>query len=1062
MNSLLRHALSHPIYSLVAALLTGLVSAWSTSTLFYDAHHGLTWFDIGLFLPVVLIAASAKASNDLTNRNRQIALYLVGYLSLLWYQAPEAGVQILVKGAIVAIVVYAVVRSSTPIFDDWKTENPVLRSVGILAVIIGSLINSYLDGKSGYAGFAELFFPSFLAILSARILITRFNIAQDNYEPFKLYFLIPVALLIGQILFLNFASEAFFRPGIIISLALLSAAISLPYRLFCLFLPTAILINAIQFSINPYIQDIVTDKVLLTLAVVALTSSLIASMIQKLKKSEASLLKSAIHLSQAVNRFEKISSVTDISLFEQIDAKGSLWCNSQLHHFLETPNQTLLTVNDLLEKLTLNDSPVHLESITPQEGVPFKAIVTVKSNGNSEKKALITVNRDKQGLIYGSLVDQTEMINRGTIAITAMKQVEQFEEKNKTLISTLQKASENANFDLASINVQEETISFAFSGRSIKFPGDSISLEEFTSRVKRSHRETLSYLLEGRIENCELALDLSRTETIWWKVVRVRFDDQKIEFFIQDISLAKRTQDRFMQSRGEAELAIRKLNITTDTSGIGLFEVDPINEKLRPSATLREMINLPQSEKISIRGFLGLFDENSNQDFLYTFQNLTKLQGSKHFNVTINNGEENRFFDVTLTSQGLLAVDRQILGCMIETTDRQKLIEESKQLLHQSNLSFMQLQERFESEKRLFGIIAHEIRTPVSAIKMMLEDDIDHSDDINHSVNHLLELIDDLRNVVKPEQQTARQRKAGQLSKTVQEVCNSMQSSAKEAKIDLCLTALDWQDPETYFDTTSLRQMVINLLRNAFLHSGASEVAVEIFEPAIEINVAHYSIKISDNGKGISKEYQANLFDAYYRGDSKADGSGIGLYLCMQIANELGGTIQYEDTPGGGATFLINLAVDLISTDSIDSESNKLQEIEQDAATDTINALDLSNKRVLVAEDNLMIRTLTKKMLEGLGAEVVAEEDGQLALNSAKESKFDLVVTDIFMPNLDGYGLTSGLREIGFTGPIVGVSAATIGEERDRLIDAGASIALAKPISVEKLTEALQSIDQSI
>ena len=182
----------------------------------------------------------------------------------------------------------------------------------------------------------------------------------------------------------------------------------------------------------------------------------------------------------------------------------------------------------------------------------------------------------------------------------------------------------------------------------------------------------------------------------------------------------------------------------------------------------------------------------------------------------------------------------------------------------------------------------------------------------------------------------------------------------------------------------------------------------------------------------------------------------------MQIAHELGGTIQYEDTPGGGATFLVHLAVDLISTDSSPSAPNKLQETEREAETASPKTLDLSDKRVLVAEDNLMIRTLTKKMLEGLGAEVVAEEDGQLALNTAKESEFDLVVTDIFMPNLDGYGLTSGLREIGFTGPIVGVSAATIGEERDRLIEAGASAALAKPISVEKLSEALQSIDQSI
>jgi len=279
------------------------------------------------------------------------------------------------------------------------------------------------------------------------------------------------------------------------------------------------------------------------------------------------------------------------------------------------------------------------------------------------------------------------------------------------------------------------------------------------------------------------------------EVIRLHDDEQTIELFVQDISLTKRNQDRYLLSRGEAELAIRKLNIATDTSGIGLFEIDPISEKIRSSATLREMLNLPHSEQISIRAFLGLFDDHGNQDFIYTLQHMSKFQGSKYFNVIINNGVEDRFFDVTLTSQGLLAVDRQILGSMIETTDRQKLIEESKQLLHQSNISFVQLKERFEGEKRLFGIIAHEIRTPVSAIKMMLEDDNDHTVDINLNINHLLELIDDLRNVVKPEQQTARQRKSGQLSTIVREVCNSMRSSAKEVNIDLSLMEIDWAGP---------------------------------------------------------------------------------------------------------------------------------------------------------------------------------------------------------------------------------------------------------------------------
>ncbi|WP_173494479.1 MULTISPECIES: hypothetical protein [unclassified Marinobacterium] len=83
MNSHLSNLLRHPIYSLALALFVGLASAGLTPKLFFDASHRVTWFDIGLFSPLVLVAASAIASKSLILRNRQIGLYLLGYLPLL-------------------------------------------------------------------------------------------------------------------------------------------------------------------------------------------------------------------------------------------------------------------------------------------------------------------------------------------------------------------------------------------------------------------------------------------------------------------------------------------------------------------------------------------------------------------------------------------------------------------------------------------------------------------------------------------------------------------------------------------------------------------------------------------------------------------------------------------------------------------------------------------------------------------------------------------------------------------------------------------------------------------
>lgn len=107
--------------------------------------------------------------------------------------------------------------------------------------------------------------------------------------------------------------------------------------------------------------------------------------------------------------------------------------------------------------------------------------------------------------------------------------------------------------------------------------------------------------------------------------------------------------------------------------------------------------------------------------------------------------------------------------------------------------------------------------------------------------------------------------------------------------------------------------------------------------------------------------------------------------------------------------------------------------------------------RVLYAEDQKTLQMLTTALLKKQGAQVVVANDGSEALALFETQDFDFVLTDIMMPNLDGYGLTQALRETGYRNKIIGLTAATIGLQTDQLLAAGADATLSKPVDINKL-----------
>jgi len=123
-----------------------------------------------------------------------------------------------------------------------------------------------------------------------------------------------------------------------------------------------------------------------------------------------------------------------------------------------------------------------------------------------------------------------------------------------------------------------------------------------------------------------------------------------------------------------------------------------------------------------------------------------------------------------------------------------------------------------------------------------------------------------------------------------------------------------------------------------------------------------------------------------------------------------------------------------------------------------IRRADLTGLRVLLAEDDLLIRTLTHQTLGRAGAQVEVAENGTVALEKFGHGQFDLVLTDIMMPELDGFGLTCAIRQQDKRTPIIALTAAVLGEETDRIQNLGATAVLSKPIDLNRLMETLQEL----
>ncbi len=551
-------------------------------------------------------------------------------------------------------------------------------------------------------------------------------------------------------------------------------------------------------------------------------------------------------------------------------------------------------------------------------------------------------------------------------------------------------------------------------------------------------------------------------ELVWLKAFsrQVTIDGELLTLgCIFSVDAEMQAKAMFEKASDSARQALNELRGTAKQGGIGLMRHNLRADSMNVNEVFRELFDLPKDEypTIHFNDFCSRIPADIRDVAV-----ARALAARKRHETTVEPVRMRRrdgsmvYVRVHLKNVFEKGEAVEIAGSFIDVTHQMQLSQKLKQLAAERQIALEDLERRQQAQQQMFAVIGHELRTPAAALKMMLDEqkqqlgassvaELPFAKDIHDSAEHLMNVLDDLRAAVEPELLKNRSRENASPLELVEGCLAPVSDRLKAANLRVQLRSNQAASEQLAFDTKGLRQIVMNLVKNAAIHSGATELSISLDLLEQKGSEPQLKIELADNGKGIAEAQWASIFEPFERGDTEADGTGLGLHICRELARASGGELALCASIAGGCLFTVTLPV---------AVSNELSEaVEPLAAVE-----DLAGKRVLFAEDNLTLRMLTEQLLKRLDTNYSVAVNGKEALLLCETEDFDLLLTDIFMPEMDGFELVSTLRAQGFAKPIIGVTAAMVGDETDRLLAAGADIVLPKPITRDKLERAWAEI----
>jgi signal transduction histidine kinase/ActR/RegA family two-component response regulator len=569
------------------------------------------------------------------------------------------------------------------------------------------------------------------------------------------------------------------------------------------------------------------------------------------------------------------------------------------------------------------------------------------------------------------------------------------------------------------------------------------------------------------------------SEHIQKKVIYKLQDEGKLskDFFPPEILsgtfIARNVQKRIDEDRAKNNLPIIKFKLASSNAR------NPLND-----ATKEEALILTQMNENNLTKFDKIKEKNGKQYFYTAIPMMKNQQSCMRCHSTPD-----------IAPKGLIEIygDKRAFGekvgdirafISIEVPIDDELNDAKKSLIVFATTSFLgllvilfviyrvlksineaniQAQEATRAKSQFLANMSHEIRTPINGILGMTylalqqEKDskqISHLNKIDQSAKRLSVIIDDILDISKIE--------AGKLSidkvefnifHLIDTTVNTIEPKIKEKGLELKVNYNAHLGYMFYGDDLRISQILINLLGNAvkFTEFGVIELNID------KVSEDRYKFTVKDSGIGMTQEQQSKLFENFTQADSsttkKYGGTGLGLSISKQLVEMMNGKIWVQSRIDLGSSFIFEIELKKLKDKKscVISDANKpcntqklIEQLKEELKT-------REGSKILLVEDTEINVDIIVELLDDSGLDISVAKNGKEGLEAFMCEEYELVITDMQMPILDGVGLAKEIRKTNNDIPIVALTANAMQEDIQKTKEAGMNSHLVKPIDIPSL-----------